>query len=75
MIDENEMHLLAMNECNRVVLSDEQMGIPNNIMSGPDFNIPSLAFNYIYRPKDQAVLDKYPHLRFLPTEEEAKAVK
>ena len=76
-IEENELPLLAMNGCQRIVLTNEHLpnGLADEVMSGPEFSIQSLPLNFIYRPKDEAILAKNPHLRYLPTEEEAKAVK
>jgi hypothetical protein len=70
LIEEHELPLLSMNGCNRIVLTNDHLpnGLADEIMNGPDFSIPSLALNYIYRPTDEAVLAKNPHLKFLPTE-------
>ena len=69
LIDEKDMNLLAMNGCSRIVLTSEHLpnGLADEVMSGPDFNIPLLAMNYIYKPTDPAILSKYPHLQYLPT--------
>jgi hypothetical protein len=61
-----------MNGIDRVYLKELPNGLENELMRPPEFNIPCAAFNYLYRPRDEAVLAKNPHLRFLPTEEEAK---
>ena len=69
MIDQRDMNKLAMNGCSSIVLTNDHLpnGLADEIMSGPDFNIPMLAMNYIYRPTDPAILNKYPHLKVLPS--------
>jgi hypothetical protein len=51
-INDNEVHLLAMNGIDRVFLKELPGGIENELMKPPEFNIPCAAFNYLYRPQD-----------------------
>ena len=71
-ISDQEMSQLAMNGIDRVILTELPGGLENELFKPPQFNMPGLAFNYLYRPDDESVLQKNPHLRFLPSIEEAK---
>ena len=72
-IADNELNQLRRNGIDRVILTELPNGLENELFKPPVFNMPCLALNYLYRPNDESVLQKYPHLRFLPSEEEAKA--
>ena len=73
LIDEKELPQLRMNGCDKVLLTDLG-GLENQVLGAPEFGIFPLAMNYKYRPSDEAVLSKFPNLRFLPSEQEAKGL-
>ena len=45
--------------------------LQDELYKGLGFVIKPLAMNYKYRPNDEAILSKHPHLRYLPSKEEA----
>ena len=73
LIQENELGQLRQNGIDRIMLTELPGGLEKELFNTPLFDMPCLALNYLYRPTDESVLQKNPHLRFLPSLEESKA--
>ena len=67
-IPEKQQSLLKQNGCERIHFQDYPDPSLEKEFLG-HFGFKSLAMNYKYRPTDQKVLEKHPHLQYLPDEE------